>query len=147
MKRMLFLAVIFVLLTAGLGLTSASRFAPLSIPGYTIAIPEDTVLPDRDIFVLTETRTDPFNPNITMYLYRDPEKVYIDEYGEFIYPYMEMTIKAKAEDDAIHLLKLSFINASLEIELYENKAAFGAHQDELMKITHIKQRKIREFLR
>lgn len=144
MKKIIFLAITFTLLTVTAA-AFAADFKPLSIPGYSIRMPEGAVLPDRSILKLAETKRNPMDLRITMFLYRT-EKIYIDEGGEFVYPYMEITIEA--DDYSIHLLTLSFINEKLEIELFENKAAFGdSHQDELMRIERLKQRKIREFNR
>ena len=63
-----------------------------------------------------------------------------------LYPYMEV-IK-KAEDGTVYLLTMSFINKSLEIEMYENRMACGDYgNNELFRVESLKQRAIREFNR
>jgi hypothetical protein len=142
MKKTIFLAI--GLLVAINSVALAADFKPLSIPNYTIRMPDGVVLPDRDKLILAEKRVNPLDSRITMFLYNRPEKIYIADNGEFLYPYMEMTITD--DFNTVHLLTVSFINENLEIEMYQNKAAFGDfHQDEMMKITGFKQRGIREF--
>ena len=150
MKRTIFLIIavisVIFLLTGTTFAQDFTFFKPLSIPDYSICMPGDAVLPDKNTLRLVEKRVNPMDSRVTMFLYQNTEKVYIDENGELTYPYMEMTIEA--DDYAIHLLAVSFINEKLEIEMYENRAAFGdSHQDELMRTSHFKQKKIREFSR
>lgn len=146
MRKAIVLACIFALLSpiafATEDVERYTLFEPLSISGYTVKIPAGVVLPDRDVLQKAETRIHPMNHNIILYLYRHPEKRYADERG-LVYPYAEMTITDKT---GTHLLVLSFINDKMEIELFENRAAFGDSQnDEMMRITGINQPRIREI--
>jgi hypothetical protein len=148
-KRIMILATLVVAL--GLGLTDlvqAKPYRPLSIlsHNYTVEIPDDVVLPDTGQFELAVApRHHPQNPDLTMFLYRDPKFKYFEEISsEEIFPYVEVV---KEEGGVKHLITLAFINEELKTEVYKDKAAStGPPTDRLEEVT-IKQKSIRRIPR
>jgi hypothetical protein len=148
-KRIMILAMLVVALGLGLSdLVQAKPYKPLSIfnPNYKVEIPDDAIVPDTSQFELAvPPRNHPQNPDMTLFLYRDPNFQYIDETnGEEIFPYLEVI---KKEGKVNHLTTLAFVNGDVKTEVYEDKGSFdGPPTDRLEKVT-IKQKSIKRFPR
>jgi hypothetical protein len=149
MKRILILASVVVVLVMGLrDSVQAKPYRALSIlnPNYTVEIPDDVVLPDTSQFELAvPPRHHPLNPDMTMFLYQDPNFKYLNETSrEEIFPYVEVTKKAGKVN---HLTTLAFINEKGETEVYEDKAASEGEPSGRLEKVEIKQKPFRRIVR
>jgi len=149
MKKILILAMLAVVLVMGLrDSAQAKPYKSLSIlnPNYTVEIPDDVILPDTSQFELAvPPRHHPQNPDITMFLYQDPNFKYLSEpSGDEIFPYVEVTRK----QGKVNLLTtLAFINEKGETEVYEDKAASEGEASGRLEKVAIKQKSIRRIVR
>ena len=150
MKKIMILATLVMLFVLGSSdLLQAKRYRPLSIlnPDYTVEIPDDVILPDvSDLELAVAPRRHPQKPEITMYLFRDPNFQYFDEKsGEEIFPYLEVV---KKEEGVKHLITLAFINKETKTEVYQDKGASGGGPaGGRLEKTTIKQQSIRRVPR
>ncbi len=149
MKKILILAMLVVVLMMGLtDLGQAKPYRPLSIlnPNYVVEIPDDVILPDTSQFELAvPPRHHPQNPDITMFLYQDPNSKYLsDPSGEEIFPYLEVTRK---EGKVSYLTTLAFINEKGETEVYEDKAALAGQASGRLERVAINQKPFRKIPR
>ena len=149
MKKITILAVLVVVLVMGLRDSGQAKpYRSLSIlnPNYTVEIPDDVILPDTSQFELAvPPRRHPQNPEITMFLYQDPNLKYLNETsGEEIFPYVEVT---KKEGKVNHLTTLAFINEKGETEVFEDKAALAGQASGRLEKVAIKQKPFRRVPR
>lgn len=149
MKKIMILAMLVIVLVMGLRDSGQAKpYRSLSIlnPNYTVEIPDDVILPDTSQFELAvPPRHHPQNPEITMFLYQDPNFKYLNETsGEEIFPYLEVT---KKEGKARHLTTLAFINEEGQTEVYEDKAASGGPASDRLEKVAIKQKPFRRVPR
>ena len=150
MKKTMNTAALVILFTLNLGgVVEGKPYRPVSInhPTYAADIPDYVILPDPSKLELAgPPRKHPNDHNIIMLLYRDSVFGYFDETsGEEIFPYMELI---KKEGGGFHLITLSFINAEVKIEVYEDGGAFsGRASDRLDKFVSNKERLIRRVRR
>jgi hypothetical protein len=149
MKKIMILAILLVVSALGLSdLGQAKPYKPLSIfnPNYTVEIPDDVILPDTSQFELAvPPRHHRQHPDITMFLYRDPNFQYLDETsGEEIFPYLEVI---KKEGGVKHITTLAFINGDVKTEVYQDQgSSTGPPTGKLEKVV-IKQKTIRRVPR
>ncbi|MGD0625858.1 MAG: hypothetical protein ABSB32_14215 [Thermodesulfobacteriota bacterium] len=149
MKKIMILALLVVVLLLGLkDLGQAKPYRSLSIlnPNYKVEIPDDVILPDTSQFELAvPPRHHPQNPDITMFLYQNPNFKYLDETsGEEIFPYLEVS---KKEGKVNHLTTLAFINEEGQTEVYEDKGASGGPASDRLEKAAIKQKPFRKVPR
>ena len=149
MKKIAISAMLVAVLVMGLrDLGEAKPYRSLSIlnPNYTVEIPDDVILPDTSQFELAvPPRHHPQNPEITMFLYQDPNFKYVNDTSrEEIFPYLEVTRK---EGNVSHLTTLAFINEKGETEVYEDKAASGGTASGKLERVAIKQMPFRKVPR
>lgn len=149
MKKIIILALLVMGLVMGLRNSGqAKSYRSLSIlnPNYTVEIPDDVILPDTSQFELAvPPRHHPQNPEITMFLYQDPNFKYLNETsGEEIFPYLEVT---KKEGKVSHLTTLAFINAEGQTEVFEDMAASSGPASGRLERVAIKQKPFRKVPR